>query len=256
MSEDTLSREERRLSTAPRHDNRLNQLVSLIRDRRIDEARRLWARIKHDYSSDHRTGIVHVINYVRSKVGSGNARVFIELFYDYFNPIIRRYVGNALKYVDREPRWINILEAYAAKLYIEVMLFGDHIASSVVRFYLLELKDNIRKRIRMLLDSCTTLECIEEKVNWILRELKRKENVHLSRHLDFFEKLVLDSLLDYRDRIIELLERDSRKLRAMYGYSASNIKRHFPYTTRFLENDVICEKIASMGDRLFKRKCT
>ncbi len=251
----TVSREEQRLSTTPRREEILSQLALLIRNNRFDEARNLWSSIKREYLNDYRTSIIRIVNYVRSTTQLKDARVFIELFYDYFGPIIRKYVNYALKYMEREPRWINILEAYAAKLYVEVMLMGDHIASNTVRFYINELKDKIKKRVKTILESCTTLECIEEKVNWILRELRRKENVHLSRHIDLFEQLILESLVESKERILELLERDARKLRAMYGYSANNVKRNLPYATRFIENEIICDKIATVGDRLLKRKC-
>jgi len=252
----TVSREEQGLSTTRSRSEYLNQLALLIRDNRFDEARTLWSTIKQEYLHDYRSSILQVINYVRSLVDLRDVRVFIELFYDYFGPIIRRYVNYASRYIEREPRWINVLEAYAAKLYVEVMLFGDRLASSIVGLYIRELKNPIKKRLRILFDSCTTLECIEEKIDWVLREIKRKENIHLSRHIGLFEQLILELLAEYRDRVLELLERDSRKLRTVYGYSASNIRKHFPYTTRFVEDEVICDRIATMGDRLFKRKCT
>ncbi len=253
---DTVSREEQRLSTTPRREEKLNQLALLIRNNKLNEARDLWYNIRQEYLNNHRASIIYVINYVKNTTQLKDTKIFIELFYDYFGPIIRRYVNYALRYIDEEPRWINVLEAYAAKLYVEVMLVGDHIASNTVRLYINELRDKIKKRVKTMFESCTTLECIEEKVNWILRELKRKENVHLSRHIDLFEQLIFESLIEFKERVLELLERDARKLRAMYGYSASNIKRNLPYATRFIENEVICEKIATVGDRLFKRKCT
>ena len=251
----TTSREEQRLSTPPRHNERLKQLALLINDNRFEEARRLWSNIRQEYMDNYRLAIIHVVNYIRSKVRLREPRVFIELFYDYFGPIIRRYVNHAIRRIRGEPRWINLLEAYAAKLYVEVMLMGDNIASSIVRLYLSELKNQVKERIRQVYESCNTLECIEEKINWILREIKRRENVHLSRHVDLFEQIISEALMESREKLLRLLERDARKLRAMYGYSASNIKRNLPYTTRFIEDEIICERIASMGDKLFKRKC-
>ncbi len=251
-----ISGEEQRLSTTPRREEKLSQLALLIRNNRLDEARSLWDNIRQEYMNDYRTSIIHVVNYVRNAAKLKDPKIFIELFYDYFGPIIRRYVNQALRYIEDEPRWINALEAYAAKLYVEVMLMGDHIASDTVRFYISELKNSIKKRVRSMFENCTTLECIEEKINWVLRELKRRENIHLSRHLDLFEQLISETLVESKDKILELLEKDARKLRAMYGYSASNIKRGLPHVTRFIEDEVICEKIATMGDRLFKRRCT
>ncbi len=251
----TTSREERRLPTILHYNGRLEQLASLINDNRFEEARRLWSSIRQDYVDNYRLAIIHVINYIKSTVGLRNTRVLVELFYDYFGPIIRRYVNHVLRRIRGEPRWINLLEAYAAKLYVEVMLMGDNIASCIVRLYLSELKSQVKERVRLAYESCNTLECVEEKINWIIREIKRKENIHLSRHIDLFEQAILEVLMESRDKLLKLLERDARKLRAMYGYSATNMKQNLPYTTRFIEDEIICEKIASMGDKLFKRRC-